>query len=110
MVQQSQEEVTSESHQELLDEVRLLSLSCSSQIWTAVNISELESSSDTLSDFTLLDEKDYEKDVVDWVKVWSSKKLSNKKLGFQGKTPATDFRATGTALEFIYSQVKACWD
>jgi hypothetical protein len=34
---------------------------------------------------TLIDEKYSEKGVVDWVK-----------LGFQGKSPETDFRATGT--------------
>ena len=71
LLQQSKEDVTSESHQELLDEVYLLPFPCLLQIWAAVNTSDPDSWSDTLSDFTLLDEKDYEKDVVDWVKVFS---------------------------------------
>jgi hypothetical protein len=56
----------------------------------AIIVSDYNSSSDTQSEFTLIYEKDYEKDVVDWVK-----------LGFQGKTPETDFRATGTLSKFI---------
>ena len=56
----------------------------------AVIVSDQSGSSDTQSEMTLLDEKEYEKDVVDWVK-----------LGFQGKTPETDFRATGISLLVI---------
>jgi len=50
---------------------------------------------------TLLDEKYSEK--IDWVKVcrrlWHSLTI---KLGFQGKSPDTDFRATGKLLAFYH--------
>jgi hypothetical protein len=54
--------------------------------------------SDTQSEVTLINEKDIEKDNVDWVKVISRLNSADIKLGFQGKSPETDFRATGRTL------------
>jgi len=73
LVRQSRQDVTSVNHQDLLDE-----------IWGTAIAFEQRPWSDTQSERTLVDEKDHEKDPIDWVK-----------LGFQGKSPETDFRATG---------------
>ena len=88
LVRQSLENVTPKNHRELLDEVCHSLFPAYLQIYMAVLVLDQNGSSDSQSELTLLDEKDSEKDVVDWVK-----------LGFQGKTPETDFRATGTVYE-----------
>jgi ELMO/CED-12 family len=78
LVTQSQQDVLESLHQPLLDE-----------IWSVVFPDD--SLSIVLSEKTLMDES---KPKVDWVK-----------LGFQGKSPKTDFRATGTSPWTITEQV-----
>ena len=63
---QTQEEVSSALHQELLDEVRD-SWQKLIQIW--ISIHSTKSLSDTQSEITLVEEK-YEKNGIDWVKVY----------------------------------------
>jgi len=63
---QTQEEVSSALHQELLDEVRD-SWQKLIQIW--ISIHSTKSLSDTQSEITLVEEK-YERNGIDWVKVY----------------------------------------